>query len=149
MKKQIVLGLALSALLVSSGCAATTEPVAGPTAEAAAAVPAQTSSATETDAEAAAEVLARVVSDPVGVASADMKPMIDPRQVAPAGSTMTPRPETWRPDGLGGGTMTGLMTSPGMEDETFLVLMVKENSEWKVSATWPVDDGKASPPKIK
>lgn len=136
-KNQLVLGLAVSALLLISGCAGPTgSSTSGPSQ--AAATPARISPAAETDAEAVAKVVARSATDPVGVASADIKSKIDPNDALPAGSTMTPKPVTWAPDSLGGGTMTALMKAPGRKDQMFLVQVTKEAGDWKISGTWPM-----------
>jgi hypothetical protein len=87
------------------------------------------------DAEDVALVLSRLATDPASVAAKDMKDKVDPKVAVPPGSVIEPKPNTWAPDGLGGGTMTVSLTVPGEAPEKYLALMDKEVDGWKVSMT--------------
>jgi hypothetical protein len=56
-------------------------------------------------------------------------------QAVPAGSTVTPLPQTWSPDGTGGGTMSVTLAVPGRAPVTYAAIMVHESGGWKVMAT--------------
>jgi hypothetical protein len=56
---------------------------------------------------------------------------------------VTPHPESWQPDGVGGGIMTVRVTQPGAAPRTFAVIVVHESDGWKVAATMAVTDSPA------
>ncbi|MFN8099784.1 MAG: hypothetical protein U0Q21_16015 [Dermatophilaceae bacterium] len=89
------------------------------------------------DAKAAATALAELPDDPASVLATDAKKLVpDPRSAVPAGTTIHADEATWAPDGTGvGGTMTVHITYPGKPAATYLAVLVKETSGWKVLAT--------------
>jgi hypothetical protein len=92
------------------------------------------------EAAAVAEALSHLAADPNSLVAADVRSAIADRarQALPAGSTVSANPATWQPDGLGGGTMTVTVTSPGQAAVTYTAIMVKEESGWKVLGTVPL-----------
>lgn len=133
----LVLAGAITAVAVTDpwGLRSTSEPKAATTSP----QPEPTSPASK-DAEEVAAALAKLATDPASVASKDMKAKIDPKLAIPPGSTVEPKPHTWAPDGLGGGTMTVSLAVPGEAPEKYLALMDKEPDGWKISMTILLND---------
>lgn len=87
------------------------------------------------DAEAAASVLTTLADDPVAGAAAGTRSAVDPDAALPPGTKLAPDQQTWAPDGIGGGTMEVVLSTPGRSDERFIAVMVKEDGQWKVLGT--------------
>lgn len=94
-----------------------------------------------TDAQDIATALERLERDPAGVVATQAKEFVpDPGKAFPKGTTVAPKSGTWAPDGTGsGGTMTVAVTYPGKPAATYLAIMVREPSGWKVLATMEAD----------
>lgn len=58
----------------------------------------------------------------------------------PKGTKFDAVPGSWSPDGAGGGMITVDATFPGETPVAYLVVLVRENREWKVLATMPVSE---------
>jgi len=86
-------------------------------------------------------VLEGLETDPADVVATQAKDLVpDPRKAFPKGTTVDPKPGTWAPDGTGsGGTMTVAVTYPGKPAATYLAILVREPSGWKVLATTEAD----------
>ncbi|GAA0610646.1 hypothetical protein GCM10009547_10860 [Sporichthya brevicatena] len=97
------------------------------------------------EAAAVAEALGKLADDPANLVASDVRSAIGgrAREAVPAGSTVSANPATWQPDGLGGGTMTVTVTSPGQPAVTYTAVMVKEQSGWKVVGTVPMNPANA------
>jgi hypothetical protein len=93
------------------------------------------------DAHAAAVALKGLSANPAGVLATDTTSLVaDPRSAVPAGTTVSANEGSWAPDGTGtGGTLDVTVTYPGRSPVTYLAVMVKEASGWKVLATVEVD----------
>lgn len=92
------------------------------------------------EAAAVAAALGELASKPDSLVAADVRSAVGPRarQAVPAGSTVSANPDSWQPDGLGGGTMTVTVTSPGQAAVTYSAVMVKQEDGWKVLGTVPM-----------
>lgn len=77
-----------------------------------------------------------LVQNPVAGAAEETRPTVDPDTALPQGSKITPDSSTWAPDGIGGGTMNVVLSLDGQPDRRFVAVMVKEDGEWKVLATF-------------
>lgn len=97
------------------------------------------------EAAAVAEALGGLADNPDSLVAADVRSAIGgrAREAVPAGSTVSANPASWQPDGLGGGTMTVTVTSPGQPAVTYTAVMVKEESGWKVVGTVPLNPSNA------
>lgn len=60
------------------------------------------------------------------------------RVAVPAGTRVSPHPKSWQPNGNNNGTMLVDLTLPNGPTVTYLAVMVKEASGWKVLGTVPV-----------
>ena len=56
----------------------------------------------------------------------------------PPGSTVEADPESWAPDGIGGGVMTVTLMVPGEPPADYAAVMVGEPDGWKVLSTAPI-----------
>lgn len=65
----------------------------------------------------------------------------DVRRAIPADATVRAFPDSWQPDGFGGGVITAKMTVPGSKPTVYAVIVLHERDGWKVAATLPVQDG--------
>ena len=92
------------------------------------------------EAAAVAAALSELASKPDNLVAADVRSAVGARarQAVPAGSTISANPASWQPDGLGGGTMTVTVTSPGQAPVTYSAVMVKQADGWKVLGTVPM-----------
>lgn len=92
------------------------------------------------EAAAVADALSNLAANPDSLVAADVRSAVGDRarQALPAGSTVSANPASWQPDGLGGGTMTVTVTSPGQPAVTYTAVMVKEPTGWKVLGTVPL-----------
>lgn len=92
------------------------------------------------EAAAVAEALGNLADKPDDLVASDVRSAIGSRarEAVPAGSTVSANPASWQPDGLGGGTMTVTVTSPGKPAVTYSAVMVKERTGWKVVGTVPM-----------
>jgi hypothetical protein len=92
------------------------------------------------EAAAVADALSKLAANPDSLVAADVRSAVGDRarQALPAGSTVSANPASWQPDGLGGGTMTVTVTSPGQPAVTYTAVMVKEPTGWKVLGTVPL-----------
>lgn len=92
------------------------------------------------EAAAVAAALEGLASEPDELVAADVRSAVGSRarQGVPAGSTVSANPASWQPDGLGGGTMTVTVTSPGQAAVTYSAVMVKQADGWKVLGTVPM-----------
>ena len=92
------------------------------------------------EAAAVAQALSHLADNPDTLVAADVRSAIGAkaRSAVPTGSTVSANPASWEPDGLGGGTMTVTVTSPGQPAVTYTAVMVKEQSGWKVLGTVPL-----------
>lgn len=107
--------------------------------------PAQTPSASASDAETVAGVLVALVRDPAAGAAAETESSVDPAVAIPPGSKLSPDQTTWSPDGIGGGTMDVVLSTPGLPDQQFVAVMVREDGEWKVLGTLDKSEGDTGP----
>lgn len=92
------------------------------------------------EAAAVADALADLADKPDSLIASDVRSAVGnrARQAVPDGSTVSANEASWAPDGLGGGTMTVTVTSPGQPAVTYSAIMVKEPSGWKVVGTMPM-----------
>ena len=107
--------------------------------------PMQTPPASASDAEAVVGVLVALVSDPAAGAAAETVSGVDPAVALPPGSKLSPDQTTWSPDGIGGGTMDVVLSTPGLPDQQFVAVMVREDGEWKVLGTLDKTEGDTGP----
>ena len=105
----------------------------------------QSPSASLSDAEAVAGVLAALVSDPAAGAAAATRSTVAPEVALPPGSKLSPDQTTWAPDGIGGGTMDVVLSAPGLPDQQFVAVMVKEDDGWRVLGTLDKTEGNTGP----
>ncbi|HUR75088.1 MAG TPA: hypothetical protein VMZ00_12495 [Sporichthya sp.] len=103
------------------------------------------------EAAAVAEALGNLADKPDSLVASDVRSAIGnrARSAVPAGSTVSANPASWQPDGLGGGTMTVTVTSPGQPAVTYTAVMVKEPSGWKVVGTVPLTPSNAGATKAE
>ncbi|MBA3742566.1 MAG: hypothetical protein H0X00_06480, partial [Sporichthya sp.] len=87
-----------------------------------------------------AEALGKLADSPDTLVASDVRSAVGARarEGVPAGSTVSANAASWQPDGLGGGTMTVTVTSPGQPAATYSAVMVKEQTGWKVVGTVPL-----------
>lgn len=92
------------------------------------------------EAAAVAAALESLASKPDELVASDVRSAVGARarDGVPAGSRVSPNAASWQPDGLGGGTMTVTVTSPGQPAVTYSAVMVKEGDGWKVLGTVPM-----------
>lgn len=93
-----------------------------------------------------AEALQRLAVDPASLVAAGARSEVgdQARRAVPAGSVVTPRVDSWEPDGVGGGIMTVTIAAPGKPPVDFAAVMVRERGAWKVMATLQLP-GRADP----
>ena len=95
------------------------------------------------DAAAVALALSRLTTDPASLDSEAARPTVpDARAAVPVGSTATPHPSSWAPDGVGGGTMLVTLRTGGVVVD-YAAVMVHESGGWKVMGTIPVKSGRS------
>jgi hypothetical protein len=84
-----------------------------------------------------AAALARLVSDPNLLMASGAPPEVKGRAslAVPPGSRVAVNEGSWAPDG---GTVLVALSTPGRPSATYAAVMVRENDEWKVLATFPV-----------
>lgn len=101
---------------------------------------AQQQQAVATDAHQAAAALGKLATDPQSLIASSSAGQVGANadSAVPKGSTIAPIEKSWRSDGVGGGVMTVVITSPGGATTTYLAIMVKESSGWKVEQTLTV-----------
>ncbi len=88
------------------------------------------------DAADVAQVLEALPRDPqAAVAKSSSSLITDARAAISANAIVVAHPETWQPDGVGGGVMAATIKEPGRPDANYLVVMVREPDGWKVAAT--------------
>lgn len=107
--------------------------------------PTQTPAVSASDAETVAGVLVDLVSDPTAGAAAETESSVNPAVAIPPGSKLLPDQTTWSPDGIGGGTMDVVLSTPGLPDQQFVAVMVREDGEWKVLGTLDKSEGITGP----
>jgi hypothetical protein len=101
----------------------------------------QAASATDSSqSQEVARVLSHLATDPAALVAATSQRRVgaEARRGVPVGSTVTPDPESWRPDHQGGGVMTVTVTPPGQPSTSYVVIMVHEPDGWKVLETIPL-----------
>jgi hypothetical protein len=94
-----------------------------------------------------AVALAQLATDPAGLVPAGAPPGIkaNATRAVPKGSSITARPESWQPDGVGGGVMTVTIRPPGQPAVSYAAVMSQENGSWKVMATLRLPSQVTSP----
>lgn len=97
------------------------------------------------DGEAAAAALLALTDDPAQGVAAAARQSFDPVVALPPGSKLTPEPDSWGPDGIGGGTMNVVLSVPEQPDTRYVAVMVKEDGQWKVLGTLEQSEGPAAP----
>lgn len=92
------------------------------------------------EAAAVAAALESLASKPDDLVASDVRSAVGARarEGVRAGSSVSANAASWQPDGLGGGTMTVTVTSPGQAAVTYSAVMVKEEDGWKVLGTVPM-----------
>jgi hypothetical protein len=87
-----------------------------------------------------AEALGRLTTDPDSLVATGSRDQVgqSAREGVPAGSTIEVDEASWAPDGVGGGTISATLHSPGQPSVTYAVVMVSESGKWKVAATVPL-----------
>jgi hypothetical protein len=87
-----------------------------------------------------ARALAALATDPASLVSAGDAAALRgrARQAVPTGSRVKVDQGTWRPDGVGGGTVVVAVTPPGGRAASYLAIVVPEGGAWKVLATVPI-----------
>jgi ABC-type molybdate transport system substrate-binding protein len=87
-----------------------------------------------------AEALGRLTTDPDSLVATGSREQVGQRarEGVPAGSTIEVDEASWAPDGVGGGTISATLRSPGQPPVTYAVVMVSESGKWKVAATIPL-----------
>lgn len=86
-----------------------------------------------------ATALSKLATTPDAVVADEAKRQVTGHtsDAVPPGSTVTPHPDSWAPDGIGGGTMLVTVASPGQPTVDYAAVMVFEHDQWKVLATFP------------
>lgn len=94
-----------------------------------------------------AVALSRLTTDPGSLVAAGSRDQVGQRarDGVPAGSSIEVDEASWAPDGVGGGTITATLRSPGLPPVTYAVVMVSEAGKWKVAATVPITDTETEP----
>ena len=94
-----------------------------------------------------AVALGRLTTDPGSLVAAGSRDQVGQRarDGVPAGSSVEVDEASWAPDGVGGGTITATLRSPGLPPVTYAVVMVSEAGKWKVAATVPITDTETEP----
>lgn len=95
------------------------------------------------DAAAAAAALAAFTDDPSAGVAAAAKESFDASVALPPGSSLTPEPESWAADSIGGGTMNVVLSVNGELDMRYVAIMVKEDGNWKLLGTFEQSEGAA------
>lgn len=92
------------------------------------------------EAHAVAAALIALPNNPQRLVAADAEATVagQARRAIPAGTTVAPDEKSWRPDGVGGGTMLLGVQLRGQLAVTYLAVMVREAGNWKILATMPV-----------
>ena len=95
-----------------------------------------------TEAEAVATALQHLPDDPASLIPSERSSELNDRvgEAVPTGTTIEVFPESWAPDGLGGGIMLLTLSPPAAPAETFAAVMIEERTGWKVLSTFPVTD---------
>lgn len=93
------------------------------------------------DAVEAAAALQNLVDDPISLLPSDRRDELadSVREVVPEGSVVEADPSSWAPDGIGGGVLQVAVTAPGEPARSHLAVMAKEDGQWKVLMTLPLD----------
>lgn len=91
-------------------------------------------------AEAVVEALARLESSPDELVAESAREHVgqEARVGVPAGSAVEVDRDSWRPDGLGGGTIVVTVTPPGQGPQPYVAVMVQEPDGWKVIGSLPL-----------
>lgn len=81
-------------------------------------------------------------SDPQSRMAASSARSIDgtASQAVPEGTKIKPVTGTWSPEPSGGGTMLVEVSYPGGEQASLVAVMMKEDDQWKVLATFPAEE---------
>ena len=108
-----------------------------------------TASAEPDEAEQVARALGKLTTDPAALVPGDAPTGVRSRsaQAVPKGSSVTPLPESWQPDGIGGGVMTVKVAAPGQTTVAYAAVMAQEQGEWKVLATLRLPE-QVNPPTV-
>jgi hypothetical protein len=87
-----------------------------------------------------AQALASLATDPQALVASGAAGHVDgrARQAVPAGSKVVVDEKSWAPDGVGGGTIKVTVTAPGKPPVSYATVVVFENDQWKVLATFPL-----------
>lgn len=91
-----------------------------------------------------AAALSKLAEDPAALASGYLKKQVaaDPAAAVRPGSKVEANPDSWAPDGIGGGTMIVTVTPPGGPAREYLAVVVKEPDGWKVGLTLPISENR-------
>jgi hypothetical protein len=94
-----------------------------------------------------AAALDRLAEDPGSLVAAQSGPeaAAAARSAVPEGTEVTADPASWLPDGAGGGLMEVRLDPPDGEPATYVAVMVREATGWKVLATLPLEETAGSP----
>ena len=89
-----------------------------------------------------AEALGRLTTDPDSLVATSSREQVGQRASdgVPPGSTFEVDEASWAPDGVGGGTISATLRTPGQPPVTYAVVMVSEDGGWKVAATVPLGE---------
>lgn len=92
------------------------------------------------EADAVVEALMRLESSPDELVAQSAREHVgqEARVGVPAGSAVDVDPDSWRPDGLGGGTIVVTVTPPGQGPQPYVAVMVQEPDGWKVIGSLPL-----------
>jgi hypothetical protein len=95
------------------------------------------------DAHAATTALTHLATDPNSLVAARSKKLVGAkaRAALPSGSTVAVDKGSWRPDGVGGGTLLVTVRPPAGAAVTYVAVMVREPDGWKVLTTVPLTGG--------
>jgi hypothetical protein len=86
----------------------------------------------------AAAALEMLPSNPGSLVPSDQKSSVDTSSAVPKGSIVKVYPDSWQQTGVNAGTMRMTLYSPWPIGNDYLVSMNKENGQWVVLITLPI-----------
>ncbi|MBA8988847.1 hypothetical protein FHW23_000079 [Curtobacterium pusillum] len=97
-------------------------------------------SANEKEAADATKALRKLTTDPKSLVPDDQKRTVTIADAVPKGSIIHVSQKSWAPASKSSGTLVATLSSPGLDDATYLVSMMKEDGKWVVVGTLPVTE---------
>lgn len=86
----------------------------------------------------ATKALRTLTTAPESLIPDDQKGTVTIANAVPEGSKIQVSQKSWAPASVNSGTLVATLSSPNLDDATFLVSMMKESGKWVVVGTIPV-----------